>query len=70
MERLLHGMERLAIARQAFDRRHVVALGLYGKHQARPHRHSVEEHGATAAHAVLAADMRAGEPEVVAEMVG
>jgi len=30
----------------------------------------VEEHGATAAHAVLAADMRAGEPEVVAEMVG
>ena len=50
---------------EAFDGLHAAAVGLHGKHQARAHTVAVDQHGAGAADAVLAADMRAGEPEFV-----
>ena len=40
------------------------------EHQARPHRPPVDQHGAGAADAVLAADVGAGQAEVVAQRVG
>src|SRR5437868_9247447 len=67
---LLHRMERRAVAGEAFDRRHVVALALHREHQTRPHRRSVQQHGAAAAYAVLATDMGSGQAQVVAEMIG
>jgi UDP-N-acetylglucosamine enolpyruvyl transferase len=66
---LLDRVQRLTVAREALDGRHVMALRLHGQHQARPHRRAVEQHRAASAHAVLAADMRAGQAEVVAEVV-
>jgi hypothetical protein len=47
-----------------------VAVGLDGQHQAGAHGLAVEQDGAGTAHAVLAADVGAGEIEVVAEEVG
>ena len=55
--------------RQALDRRHRGAVDLDGEHQARAHRLTVHQHGAGAADAVLAADVRAGEAELVAQEV-
>ena len=46
------------------------ALGLRGEQQARAHGAAVEAHGAGAADAVLAADVRAAQPERVAQEVG
>ena len=69
MKGLLHGVERRVGRRQAFDRRHVVALGLDGEHQAGPDRRSIEEHRAAPANTVLAPNVRAGEAEVVAKMI-
>jgi hypothetical protein len=43
-----------------------VAVGLHREEQAGAHRLAVEEHGAGAADAVLAADVGAGQAEVVA----
>ena len=43
---------------------------LHGEHQAGAHAVAVDQHRAGAAHAVLAADMRAGEPERVAQEIG
>ena len=45
------------------------AAGLDGQHQARAHRLAVELHGAGAADAVLAADVGAGQPGLVADEV-
>ena len=42
---------------------------LHGEHQAGAHRLVVDDHGAGAAHAVLAADMGAGLPAIVADGV-
>ena len=50
-----------------FDGADALALGLHGEHQAGSDRLVVENHGACAADAVLAADMRAGEPALVAD---
>ena len=47
----------------------VRALGLRGEHQAGAHRDAVEQHGAGAADAVLAAGMRALEVELVAQAI-
>ena len=66
---LLHRVERRVGRRQALDRRHLVALGLHGEHQAGPDRRSIEEHGAAPADTVLAPNVRAGEAEVVAKMI-
>src|SRR5438105_5418893 len=70
VEGLLDGVQRSAVAGEALDGRHVMALPLDREHQARAHRRPVEQHGAAAAHPVLAADVRAGQAEVVAQVVG
>jgi hypothetical protein len=70
VKRLLHGMKWSVVSGQALDRRHFVAFRLDGEHQAGAHRRTVEQNGAAPAHAVLAADVRAGQAEVVAQVVG
>ena len=47
----------------------LMAVGLRRQHDARPCRFVVEEDGARAADAVLAADMRAGQSEILADKV-
>ena len=69
VERLLHRMQRRPQNGQALDGRHFVAFGLNREHQARPHRRSVEQHSAAAADPMLAANVRAGQTEVVSKMV-
>ena len=69
VERLLHGMQRGLVAGEAFDGRHLMTLGLDREHQARPHRRTVQQNRAAATYAVLAADVRPGQAEIVAEMV-
>ena len=48
----------------------VAAVGLHREHEARAHRLAVDEHRARAAHAVLAAEVGAGELELLAQEVG
>ena len=67
-ERLLDRVQPVA-AREPLDRRHLGALGLEREHRAALHRAPVDEHGAGAALARVAADVRAGQPEPVAERV-
>ena len=67
-ERLLDGME-LAVLRQPLDRRHLRACGLEREHRAALHGAAVDEHRARAALARVAADVRARQPEPVAERV-
>ncbi len=63
-------MQRLFPFRcQPFNRRQRVAVGLDGKHQAGPRRLAVEEDGAGAADAVLAAYVCAGKRQLVAQKV-
>ena len=67
----LQGMERaVALGGQAFDCRHARAVGLHREHQAGANGLVVDQHGAGTADAVLAADVRAGELQVMAEEVG
>src|SRR5256885_9287570 len=70
MKSLLHRVQRTTVLSQTFDRRQLVAFGLDRQHQARPHRRAVEQHGAAAANAMLAAYVRACEPEIVTQVVG
>ena len=67
-ERLLQRVERRR-PRQPLDRRHLGAVGLHGEHQARARGLAVDQDRARAADAVLASDVRAGEPEVLAQEV-
>src|SRR6185295_14537252 len=53
----------------ALDRLHARAVALDGEREAAAHDHIVETDRAGAAHAVLAADMTAGEPERVAQEI-
>ncbi len=53
-----------------FDRRDLGAVGLHREHEARAHGGAVDQHRARAAHAVLAAEVRAGEVALLAEEVG
>src|SRR5450756_1478389 len=62
-------MQWSAVNRQALDCRHLVVLGLDREHEAGTHRGAIEQYRAAAAHAVLAADMSAGQAEVMAEVV-
>ena len=61
---------RSSPVRQTFDGADRAALGLHRKHQAGAHRLAVDNDGAGAADAVLAADMRAGLPAILADRVG
>ena len=69
VERLLQRMERLAV-RQALHRLDLVAVHLRREQQARAHGGAVDGDGAGAADAVLAAEVGAGQVEVVAQEVG
>ena len=69
LERRLHRVQ-LAVGGEALDGRDLGAVGLHGEHEARPHGVAVEQDGAGAAHAVLAPEVRAGEPAVLAQEVG
>ena len=68
-ERLL---QRVLVARaaEALHRRDLRALALHREQQAGPRRLAVDEDRAHPAHAVLAADVGAGEAEPVAQHVG
>src|SRR5690348_6355386 len=74
-ESLLHGMKAAAAAillaggGEAFDGGDVRASGLSGEHGAGLHGLAVEEDGAGAAKARLAADVRAREAQCVAQIV-
>ena len=59
----------LAIGRQSFDADDVPAVGLDRKRQASAHDDAVEHDVAGAAHAVFAADMRAGETKFSAQQI-
>src|SRR6185312_17308404 len=60
---------QLARVAQAFHGLHPGAACLDGEHQAAAHDLPVHPHRARAAYAVLAAGMRAGEPELVAQEI-
>src|SRR5438105_12186066 len=68
-ERRLQWRESLVV-REPFDGDHLGALRLYGKHEARAYGSPVDDDGAGAAHAMLAADMRASQPQMMAQAIG
>src|SRR5687768_15153567 len=59
-----------AVAGEALDRDELGAVDLRGEEEARAHGDPVEPHRACPADAVLAADVRAGESDAVADEVG
>src|SRR5206468_13045840 len=69
VKRRLDGVE-LAIAREPLDGPHLGAVELHREEEARAHRFALEQHRARAAHPVLAAEVRPGQLEVLAEEVG
>ena len=68
-DRVYFAGHAVAVARQAFDRGDVGAVGLHREHGARLHRLAVDQHGARAADAGFAADVRAGQAQGVAQEV-
>ena len=68
-ECVLNGRELARPGRQALDGGDGVSVGLHREHQAGAHRRAVDQHGAGAADAVLAAGMRAGQQQLVAQAV-
>ena len=68
-ERPLQRRQRALVA-EALDRRRRRALGLRGEQDAREHRAPVDEHGAGAAGALGAGDLRAREADLVAQHLG
>ena len=66
------GLQRIQLAvrtGEALDGLNLVTVGLHGEHDAGARRLAVEQNRARAAHAVLAADVRAGEAEVLAQEI-
>ena len=61
-------MERFVRA-NAFDRDNLRAVGLGGKEQTGAHRPAVEHNRASAAYAVLAADMGSDQTEIMTQKV-
>src|SRR5688572_3405887 len=68
VERLLQLCQLLAV-RQALDGFHPAAIRLDREHQAAAHNFAVDAQRARAADAVLAADVRAGQPELIAQEI-
>ena len=66
-ERLLE--RRQLLVAEPLDRRHGAAVGLHGEHRATLHRNAVQVNRARAAAAGVAADVRPGEAEIVAQEV-
>ena len=67
-ERLLQRMQR-AVGREALDRGDLRAVVHDGERQARVDAPPVDQHGARAALAVIAAFLRAGQVEMLAQQV-
>jgi hypothetical protein len=67
-ERLLDRMQ-LAAGLQSLDRAHLAAVGLHREHGAGLHRLPVEQHGADTAVRRIATDVRAREPQFLADEV-
>src|SRR4051794_34265918 len=68
-ERLLDETELTLAASETFYGGDVAAVGLDGEEQARSNRFVLQQHGATPAGTMLAPQMRAREPAVVAQEV-
>src|SRR5262249_52438575 len=68
-EGLLDGMQRTVRSRKRLYGHDRAAVGLDREHQARAHALTVDEHRARAAHPVLAANVRPGQPEVLPQKV-
>ena len=66
---LLQRVERAVGGGQPFDRGDLATVHLHAEQQTRAHRLAVDEHRAGAAHSVLAADVGAGQPELVPQQV-
>jgi hypothetical protein len=69
VESLLHRVQ-LTARGEALDRGDLGAVRLDGEHGARLHRRAVDEHAARAAARRVAADVRPGETERLAQEVG
>src|SRR5262249_8879680 len=69
MEGLLQGMQLVGRGRDALDGENIMAVRLHREHQAGARRAIVEEDGACPANAVLAAEMGAGEAELVTDEI-
>ena len=63
------GAAPVAVARQALDGVHPAAVGLHGEDEAGARGLAVHQHGAGPAGAVLAAEVRAREAEVLAQQI-
>jgi len=61
---------KLALISQTFHRNDRRLVRLNSEHQTGAHRRAVIEHGATAADTVLAANMGAGQVQILAQKVG
>src|SRR5258705_2091779 len=68
VKRLLQRRKLLRVA-QPFDGLHPAAVRLHREHQAAAHDLAVDPQGARAAYAVLAADMRPGEAELLSQEI-
>ncbi len=66
LERLLQRMQFIP-GREPLDGQHLAAVGLTGQHQAGVDRLAVHEHGARAAIADVAAELGAGQVELIAQ---
>src|SRR5258708_37810451 len=69
VKRLLQRMQLVGARRDALDGEEIVAVRLHGEHQARARRAAVHQDRAGAAYAVLAAEMGAGEAELMADEI-
>src|SRR5207248_11461733 len=67
-KRLLERCELLRVG-QAFDGLDAATVGLHGEHEAAAHDLAVDAHGARTTDAVLTADVRAGEAQLVTQEV-
>src|SRR5262249_37711867 len=65
----LQRMQLVGAGRDALDGENLVAVSLHGQHEAGARREAVEQDRAGAAYAVLAAEMRSGEAEMVADEI-
>ncbi len=59
----------IGVVGQPFDGNDLGALGLNRQHEAGTHGRAIDNDRAGAAHAVLAADMGSGEPQMVAQAI-
>src|SRR3954471_3897438 len=69
-KRLLQHAEPVGRGREPFDRLEIATIDLRREREAGPGQHAVDDDGAGAAEAVLAADMRTGCAKLVAQEIG